>query len=308
MNRIDRLFAITTQLQAYRRVRASDLASHFEVSLRTIYRDIAALSESGVPIVARPGQGYALADGYFLPPLRLTSDEATALVLGARILASAAAPTLQHAARSAATKLLANIDSEPRHDLGELERAVDLHAAGGSLTQIDLDDSRVQVLRRAILERRLVTLRYFGRNRAEITQRQVEPMRLSYANGVWYLFAYCLLRQAERAFRLDRMDVVQIESAHFARRTPIAPTQPQTIEVVVRFRGAAARWAQEQPHWSFSHATRENDDLIATFRPGHGDEIAAWILAWGTAAEVLAPCELRARIRQEAAGLAQLLT
>ncbi len=87
MNRIDRLFSITTRLQARGHLRAADLASIYEVSIRTIYRDIAALSESGVPIVSLPGRGYSLVDGYFLPPLLLSTREATALVLGARLLA-----------------------------------------------------------------------------------------------------------------------------------------------------------------------------------------------------------------------------
>src|SRR6476619_512570 len=83
MNRTDRLLAMTLELQARRYTRAEDLAAQFEISVRTIYRDVLALCEAGVPVISTPGYGYALAPGYFLPPLMLTPDEAGMLLLGA---------------------------------------------------------------------------------------------------------------------------------------------------------------------------------------------------------------------------------
>src|SRR5215213_8667533 len=114
MNRIDRLFSITTRLQALGEVRAADLARIYEVSIRTIYRDIAALSESGVLIVALPGRGYSLVDGYFLPPLLLSTREATALMLGARLLAGEASADIAGAAEESIAKILAVSSPETR--------------------------------------------------------------------------------------------------------------------------------------------------------------------------------------------------
>jgi predicted DNA-binding transcriptional regulator YafY len=87
VNRTDRLFAITVLLQSRTRLRAQDLALRFGVSKRTVYRDIAALSESGVPVVSLPGEGYELMEGFSLPPLAFTTGEASALFLGGRLLA-----------------------------------------------------------------------------------------------------------------------------------------------------------------------------------------------------------------------------
>src|SRR5687768_10855679 len=86
MNRIDRLFNIILLLQTRRLVRAQDIASEFGITERTVYRDIAALNEMGVPVVSQPGEGYSLMPGYFLPPLVFTPDEAGALLLGANLL------------------------------------------------------------------------------------------------------------------------------------------------------------------------------------------------------------------------------
>ena len=174
MNRIDRLFSIMTRLQARGQVRAADLADIYEVSIRTIYRDIAALSESGVPIVSLPGRGYSLVDGYFLPPLLLSTREATALALGARLLAGQTSAEIASAADEAVAKLIAVIGDDARRELRELDEVLDLATSPDPRARLDVGDERVRALWQAILERRVVTLRYFGRNRSRETIRQVE--------------------------------------------------------------------------------------------------------------------------------------
>src|SRR6266446_6599977 len=86
MNRVDRLMAMVVQLQSRRVVRAEDIAAHFEISVRTVYRDLAALGEAGIPIVAEAGVGYSLVKGYHLPPVMFTAEEASALFLGGKLV------------------------------------------------------------------------------------------------------------------------------------------------------------------------------------------------------------------------------
>ena len=105
MKRSDRLLAIVLELQAKKQVRAEDLAETFGVTKRTIYRDMLALDEAGVPIVAIPGQGYSLVEGYFLPPLSFTTDEAIMLLLGSDFVAQNVDAQYQSAARSASKKI-----------------------------------------------------------------------------------------------------------------------------------------------------------------------------------------------------------
>ena len=102
MNRTDRLLAIVLELQGRGRRRSEDLAATFEVSKRTIYRDIEALCQMGVPVVSVPGRGYSLVEGYFLPPLRFTSDEAILLTLGSDVMAQSFDAEYRLAAESAA--------------------------------------------------------------------------------------------------------------------------------------------------------------------------------------------------------------
>jgi predicted DNA-binding transcriptional regulator YafY len=308
MNRIDRLFGITTRLQARGHLRAGDLANIFEVSTRTIYRDMAALSESGVPIVSLPGRGYSLVDGYFLAPLILSTREATALLLGARLLAGQASAETARAAEEAVTKLLAVISEDSRRELRELDDILDIAPSPKLRVRLDLGDLQVRALWQAILERRVTTLRYFGRNRGQQTVRQIEPLRLGYVNGAWYLTAYCRVRQEERAFRLDRIESLQVEAARFPPRPAVPRPERPAIDVLVRFRGDMSRWVRERQHWSFVAEEGTSDEVLARYRLRDLDEIAPWLLGWGTAAEVIAPPELRDRLRREAQSLIEMLT
>ena len=114
MNRTDRLVGILLELQAHGGLRAEDLAARFEVSVRTIYRDLDGLAEGGVPLVATPGQGYRLLEGYFLPPLAFTATEAALLALGGEFVRQRVDPELQRPAEDALQKLTAVLPADRR--------------------------------------------------------------------------------------------------------------------------------------------------------------------------------------------------
>src|SRR5215207_9668113 len=114
MNRTDRLMGIVLELQARGELRAEDLARTFEVSVRTVYRDMEALCETGVPVVATPGKGYRLMEGYFLPPLSFTPAEAALLLLGGEFIRDRVDPELRRAADDALLKLAGVLPAEWR--------------------------------------------------------------------------------------------------------------------------------------------------------------------------------------------------
>ena len=120
MNRTDRLLAIVLELQARGKRRAEDLAETFEVSKRTIYRDVLALCEAGVPVVSEPGTGYWLVDGYFLPPLRFTLEEAMLLLLGSDVMVQSFDADYQTAARDAGRKISGALPADLRQQVDSL--------------------------------------------------------------------------------------------------------------------------------------------------------------------------------------------
>jgi predicted DNA-binding transcriptional regulator YafY len=116
------------------------------------------------------------------------------------------------------------------------------------------------------------------------------------------------LREAERAFRLDRIESLRLEPERFKPRPLTKSSRSESVEVVARFRGDAARWVQERQHWSYAGEIQTEDGPAFRYRPSRLDEIAPWLFGWGTAIEVLAPAALRARLRNEARGVLQMLT
>jgi predicted DNA-binding transcriptional regulator YafY len=201
MNRTDRLLAIVLELQARgsRSVRAEDLAARFEITKRTVYRDVQALSEAGVPIVAVPGQGYCLAEGYFLPPLAFSPDEAVMLLLGADFVAQNLDAQYRAAAVSAARKIEAVLPEGRRAEVRDLQQGIRFIAGAADEPA---EPRWLPALRRAILQRRTVRFQYHARASAEGAEgrpRQADPYGLAHVGDAWYLLAHDHLRRALKA-------------------------------------------------------------------------------------------------------------
>jgi len=200
MNRTDRLLAIVLELQRVGkgRRRAEDLAATFETSTRTIYRDMEALSEAGVPIVAVPGRGYALMAGYFLPPLSFRTDEATMLLLGADVMAQQFDAQYRAAAESAAAKIEGVLPESLRAEVRALRERIRFFAPGDPAEQETLLH-----LRRALLDRTTVRFRYTARSpsdRDPPPYREVDPYSLIHVSGEWLIAGYDHLRRDLRTF------------------------------------------------------------------------------------------------------------
>lgn len=307
MNRTDRLFAVVLELQRNPRLRAEDLAARFETSKRTIYRDIQALSETGVPVVSLPGQGYSLAEGYFLPPLSFSSDEATMLLLGADLIAQSFDAEYRAASDSASRKIEAVLSDELRREVGSLQQSIRFIAAWRS------NDSEknytLGALRRAVIERCRVRFLYhtrFGeKGRSSKNMREADPYGLCHSFGVWYLFAYCHLRRAARNFRLDRISEVSILDQNFERpaNVNLQYTEDEERRILVRalFDKDVAPWVREWPSYYVTGMEETADGLMVEMKVRSEREVLQWLLGWGGRVRVLGPESLRRMISEEAA-------
>ena len=214
MNRTDRLYALVEELRsrAPRLVRANELAERFEVTTRTIERDLLALQEAGVPIWAQPGPGggYSLNVDATLPPLNLTPAEAAAI---ATALAATNAMPFAEAGRTALQKLSGVMASAPKSTASKLVSQIRV-AQGPTY---GLDHSVAEVIQQALIDSVAIQLCYRDFQGRE-TVREVELGGLLGTHRGWYLAAYCRLRQAPRAFRLDRIASAQLTDEHVAER------------------------------------------------------------------------------------------
>ena len=205
MNRVDRLMAYLLILQNRELVRAQDFAERFEISERTVYRDMQALSEVGVPISAMPGEGYRLMPGYYLPPVMFSPAEARALFLALSLFDSTIGEgETKTAVFTARDKIKVVLPAASRRQVEALEAVLGFY--GFRTPPIDLDDALFVQLQEAIHERRVIWLRYHSQHQNEVTEREVEPRELVFLDKVWMVSGYCRLRQANRVFRLDRID------------------------------------------------------------------------------------------------------
>jgi predicted DNA-binding transcriptional regulator YafY len=305
MNRIDRLLGYLLMFQGRRRVRAQDFAEKFEISERTVYRDVQALGEIGVPILAVPGEGYRLMEGYHLPPIMFTQAEARALFLSVSMLTGLAKQgETRQAAQSALEKIRAILPRATLAEIEALQAVLSFYVIGRQ--PLDLDDATFTHLQQAIHERRVAHLRYLSPVGNQLTERDVEPLHLAYIDSTWVLRAWCRLRQDQRNFRLDRIEQLTLTTETFVPREVERPRLPlEGWRVLARFAPETVRWVREAQHFSFVEALEEDETrgALLLYQVVSFDQIVGRLLSWGSQVEVLEPPELRAELAQMAARL-----
>jgi len=214
MRRADRLFQLVSVLRLRRRTTAAQLAARLEVSERTIYRDVADLVASGVPIEGEAGVGYRLHKDFDLPPLMFNFEEIHALVLGARMVEAWGDDDLRQAARAVLDKVEVVLPPAERklvHDTALFSL---------SFRMDDVVRARLKVVRDAVHARRSLDFAYANEG-GEVTRRIVRPLGLFFWGPTWILGAWCELRRAHRNFRLDRMREVVVLDETFEHVSPV---------------------------------------------------------------------------------------
>jgi predicted DNA-binding transcriptional regulator YafY len=298
VNKTDRMLAIVLRLQSAGNLRAEDLASTFETSKRTIYRDIQALSEAGVPLVAIPGQGYSLAEGYFLPPMSFTSHEAILLLLGADFVADNFDADYQRNAELARDKIRAALPPQLLQEVEKLQSRFRFisHPVGTENQEF------LPSLRRAILESRVVEFEYHARTTEQTTRRKAAPCALIYYDGAWSVVAYCYLRQAPRHFRVSRLHNLKLLPERYDCPDDFNLTH-ETIDnphvVQVLFEPEAAPWVKEDRYFFIRKKEDTPEGLLVTLELRELREAVGWLLSWGRRARVLEPIELVDMVQAE---------
>lgn len=208
MRRADRLFELVRLLRRKKAVTGQFLADELGVSVRTVYRDVADLVASGVPIEGEAGVGYRLGPGFDLPPLMFRTDELEALVLGARMVRGFGDPEISRSAAHAFDRIHKVLPS----DLRARVDAVRMYVPGFALPEAMR--THLPVLRRAIEGRRRIDLAYVREDGAPSTRR-IRPLGLAFFGKSWLVVGWCELREGFRSFRLDRITSLETTSTVF---------------------------------------------------------------------------------------------
>jgi len=289
MNRVDRLVAIIIFLQSRRLVRAKDVAEHFEISMRTVYRDVKALCEAGVPIAAEAGEGYSMVEGYHLPPIMFTPEETSALFLGTRFVERSVLPeeTLEYL--------------EKLHDATEIFYR-------NSKPQEGFRDDVIVTIQDAIANRNVLKMEYFSPRYEDTTMREIEPLGMLHYSQQWHLIAFCRLRQDFRDFRTDRIKNIFLEDEVYPERKDFVLkeyiekcfSQPHgDYKAKIKFSSQLAHFIRERYAYGLVGEECVEDGVIMEFMIPNVKWMSGWLLSFGTQVEVLSPESLRQELIEQ---------
>jgi predicted DNA-binding transcriptional regulator YafY len=311
MNRIDRVSAILIQLQSRRVVKAMDIAERFNISLRTVYRDIKTLEEAGIPIIGEAGVGYSIMDGYRLPPVMFTREEATAFLTAEKFVEKLTDVSTMAHHKSAMYKIRAILKTSEKNLLEDIDSKIEV-VKNHSQLRVDNKD-HIQTLLNSIAQKKVITIDYFANHSQEHTKRDIEPIGIFYKDSYWHLIAFCRMRNDYRDFRIDRINRVVITDKIFDNKHPtlkayIAQTaKEQELEmVVIRIDRSIYTHLEYQKYYSgFVSEKTVGSQIEMMFLTISLEGFARWFMMYGDQAEIISPDSLRERVNNLAAAIAQ---
>ncbi len=306
MNRIDRLHAILIHLQSKKLVTAQEIADRFNISLRTVYRDIKALDESGVPVIGEAGNGYSIMEGYRLPPVMFTQEEASALLLGSKLAEQLTDASIRKHFDAALFKIKAVLRGADKDYVEHLDEHV---AVFRSRLPVDEQNDKFLVhIQKALVEKRVAYIEYVSNYSNEYTKRNIEPIGLCYYGQSWHLIGWCQLRNDYRDFRINRIRQLRITEASFANRQHRSLQQyindmihesGELQEVAVEFDNKVARHIADQKYYyGFVREERLENTVRMFFVTSYPEHFGRWLLMFTNSVKIISPSRLH-NIMQE---------
>ncbi|WP_145147892.1 YafY family protein [Paenibacillus xylanexedens] len=307
MQKTSRQLGIVLELQHRKMVKAEELAERFETSIRTIYRDIQTLNEAGVPVIGLPGIGYSLMEGYFLPPISFTSEEALTLLMGTEFIEQRFDERYSHSARSSRAKIEAILPKSIRTDADRVRESIRLLYK----EEPDIgarEKAHIETLREALLARKKIRFthhkRYKDATNNRETSRSAAPLGLVLVDGGWILIAQCDLRQDIRHFRVSRMSDLSIMDEHYQvpedfRLHEYQPKDDRTVRIRARFDTKIADKVKESNLYYMEEAHLHDEGYDVTFRVREMEELLQWILGWGSEVVIIEPESFKSRVKEE---------
>lgn len=303
LSRFDRIIAIYIHLQSGRVIKARDLADRFGVSLRTIYRDIRSLELAGVPLVGEAGMGYSIMDGYRLPPVMFTREEAGSFVAAQQLMHQYSDKKLNAHFISAMYKLKSVLRGNVKDRVDALERQV-WRSSEAEVFNNQAADA-LEILLESIAEKKQVVLLYHAFSSDEATERIIEPIGLFTENNYWHIIGFCHLRNDYRQFRTDRILSIKRTDKPFTRdhqeEVALYHTKKDCGEkqkIVIRVERRIARYVQNsRKFYGFEGERTIGDQVEMTFMiTDNGDSLARWFLMIGDVAEIVEPESFRSLV------------
>jgi len=305
MNRIDRISAILIHLQSRRVVKASDIADRFNISLRTVYRDVKTLEEAGIPLIGEAGVGYSIMDGYRLPPVMFTREEATAFLTAEKLMEKLTDPSSDENYKSAMYKIRSVLRMAEKDFLDNIDGHIEVLKSRRT-SGVKLDLNPLQIILKGIGERTVLSIHYFAMHNQQRSERCIEPVGVFYQDNYWHLIAWCRLREDYRDFRLDRISNISLTGERFKTMHPNLneyisqqARERNLEEVIIRVEKSIGPYLNEQKYYNGFVSEREVDGLIEmTFLTGFVEGFVRWLMMYGDMAMIISPDSLKEKVKE----------
>ncbi len=301
LNRFDRIVAILIQLQSKKIVKAHELADRFGVSLRTIYRDVRSLESSGVPIVSEAGVGYSIMDGYRLPPVMFTREEASSFVAAEKLMQKFTDKSFGAYYESAMFKVKSVLRGKEKDWIDALQGQIAINPAE-SLFNENIPNA-LEILFESIAEKKQVFVKYQSMEAENPSERHLEPVGIFHENNYWYVMAYCHFRKDYRQFRTDRLLQIQRTDIPFQLIHGTLDDfrqkekdSPKTKVRILVDKSVVKYIKSDRKHYGFVSEETKKDNVEMTFFTHSIEGFARWYLMFGDYAQILEPEILKERL------------
>ena len=309
MNRIDRVTAILIQLQSKRVVKAQEIADRFSISLRTVYRDIKALEESGVPLAGEAGIGYSIMEGYRLPPVMFTREEAIAFLTAEKMVEKLTDPSSVEQYQSAMFKIKSVLRYAEKDLLDDMSAYIEV-VDNPYLPAAEHKPVHLQTILKSIAGKEILDIGYFANHSQEYSNRDVEPV------GVyWYMIAYCRLRKDYRSFRTDRISYINCTGSHFDKQHPSLKsflnkmkTEKEMFTIVIQVERSVLKYFGDQKFYNGFVSQKEvGDKMEMTFVTASLMGFVKFYLLFGEYADIISPVELKELVKKNIEAVSEKL-
>jgi len=306
MNRIDRLTAIMLKLQSKRYVTIEDISEQFVISERTVFRDIKALGEAGVPIGFEKDSGYFIVEGYNIPPVMFTKEEAGAILLAGKLLEGQGDKSLVDQFEQALTKVRAVLKNTQKDYVQELEKYIEVVSPTVPVERA-FPDKYLNDIKDALISHQVISMEYYANYSDSYSTREIEPLGICHYANHWHLIAYCRMRNGIRDFRTDRINKLQRLDQHFDPSLRddfkdhifVRQMAEDVSEVKILFDRKIARVIGDQRYfYGYINEKKTNDGIEMTFMVGECEYFARWLLMFTDSVRILNSDKLEEQMQQ----------
>lgn len=305
MNRIDRVTAILVQLQSKRIVKAQEIADRFSISLRTVYRDIKTLEEAGVPVAGEAGVGYSIMEGYRLPPVMFTKEEAIAFLTAEKMVEKLTDPSSRKYYSEAMFKVRSVLRYAEKDMLEDMSGYIEV-VENPYLPAKGNDPIHLQTILKSIAANEILDIGYFANHSQQYSNRDVEPVGIFYQGSHWYMIAYCRLRKDYRSFRTDRISYINQTGRHFEKQHPSLQSfltkmskEKEMFTIVIRVDREVLKYLGDQKYYNgFVSQKETGDKMEMNFVTASMMGFAKFYLLFGEHAEIISPPGLKDMVKK----------